>query len=223
MFDGEGVIVRQFFHVALVAPVMTELVTGFGNANLRYGKGVAFSSQAESGDPGNIGLKGENHEVVNGTEIIPSLGLVHFTIGTLTVGVGNFGKRSVKPVVRPTGTNFGFTNGGEVLIHSAFVRCSHFFLHSTNFIEVIIQHAGLAAEPFSLGIDSILGFFEKGSENLATLAHGGKLNTVGSPGKRTLSECNFHGWVAGILPGNLCYLLIHGDGVAVSGTNFASS
>ena len=37
---------------------------------------------------------------------------------------------------------------------------------------------------------------------------------------RTLSEGNLHGWVAGILPGDFGDLLIYGDGVAVSGTNF---
>ena len=127
-------------------------------------------------------MKGENHEVVNGTEIIPGLCLVYFAVGSLTVGIGDFRQGGVQPVVRPTGTDFRFAHRSEVLIHATLVRRPHFFLESTNLFQVVIQHAGLAAKSFALGINAALGFLEKRSEDLAALAHGGKLDTIRSPG-----------------------------------------
>ena len=87
MFDGESIVVREFFHVALITAVVTELVTGLGNADLGYGEGISFSSQAEGGDPGDVGLKGENHQVINRTEVIPRLGFGDFTVGAFAGGV----------------------------------------------------------------------------------------------------------------------------------------
>ena len=42
LFDGESVIVGQLFHIAFIAPVVAELVTGFGDADLGYGKGISL-------------------------------------------------------------------------------------------------------------------------------------------------------------------------------------
>ena len=192
LFDGESVIVRQLFHIALIAPVVTKLVAGLGDADLGYGKGVAFSSQTEGGDPGDVRLEGEDHEVVNGTEVISRLGFGNVAVGTLAVGIGNFWQRGVEPVVGPTGADFRFAHGGEVLIHAAFVGRPHFLLKSADFVEVVVQYAGLATESFSLGGDAPLRFLEEGCEDLAAFAHGRQLNTIRSPGQGTLGEGNFN-------------------------------
>ena len=80
--------------------------------------------------------------------------------------------------VGPSGSNFRFPHGSEILVHAALVGGTHFLRQAAHFGKVVIEHTGLAAERFSLGGDAPLGFLEEGSEDLTALAHGRQLNTV---------------------------------------------
>ena len=108
--------------------MVAELVTGFGDANLWYGKGISFAPEAEGCHAGDIRLKGKYHKIINRAEIIPGLRLVYFPVGAFTIGIGDFRQWGVQPVVRTTGANFGFAHRGKVLVHSSFVLHTHFFL-----------------------------------------------------------------------------------------------
>ena len=118
--------------------MVAELVAGLGDANLWYGKGVSFAPEAEGCHAGDISLKRKYNKIINRTEIIPGLCFVYLPVGAFAIGIGDFRQRCIQPVVGTTGANFGFAYGGEVLVHSSFVLHTHFFLETTDFLEVVI-------------------------------------------------------------------------------------
>ena len=70
LFDRKRIVVCKLLHVALVAPVVAELMAGFGNANLGDGERIAFTAKAERGDSREVRLEGEQYQVVDSSELV---------------------------------------------------------------------------------------------------------------------------------------------------------
>ena len=128
LFDRKRVVVRELLHVTGIASVVAELVAGFGDADLGDGEGVALAAEAEGGHAGGVRLEGEDHQVVDRAEVVASLGGRDVAIGPLAIGVGDLRQRGVEPDVGTAGADLGLANGGEVLIHAAFIFAPHLLL-----------------------------------------------------------------------------------------------
>jgi hypothetical protein len=89
LLDGEGVVVRELFHVAGIAAVVAELVARLGDADFGNGDGIALATEAEGGHASHIRLKGEHHEVIDGAEIIARHRGGDVAVGALAIGVGD--------------------------------------------------------------------------------------------------------------------------------------
>ena len=222
LLDGERVVVRELLHVAGVASVVAELVTGLGDADLRDGEGVPFAAEAEGGDPGGVRLESQDHEVVDRAEIVAGLGGRDVAVGALAVGRGDRGQRGVEPDVGAAGADLGFADGGEVLVHATFVFAAHLLLELADLREVGVEDAALAAEFTTLGGLAALGFFEEGGEDLAAAAHGRQAHAVRGPSQGVLREGDLHRADAGMLGGDFRHLLVDGDGVTVRGAELAA-
>ena len=217
LLDGKGVVAGELLYVAGIAPVVAELVARLGDANLRDGEGVPLSAQAEGGHAGKVRLKGEHHKIIDGAEIVARLSLGNVTVGAFAIGAGNIRKRRIEPRIGPPGADLRLTHRGEVLVEAAFVFRADLFFQLAHFSEVVIEHAGLAAQSLSTGLDAALRFLEHGREDFAATTQRRQLHAICGPGEGTLREGNLHRGVAGVLRGDFRHLLVHGNGVAIRG------
>ena len=193
-----------------------------GDADLGNGEGIPFTSEAEGGHAGHVRLKGEHHEIIDSAEILARLSLGYVAIGAFAIGVRDLGKRRIEPRIGAPGADLRLAHGGEVLVEAALVFRSHFFLQLTHFGEVVVEHAGLATKRLPLGLDAAFRFLEHGSKDFTAAAQSRELHAIRGPGQGPLGEGDLHGGVAGVLRGDLCHLLVHGNGIAVRGTELSS-
>ena len=214
LLDGEGVVVGEFLHVAFIAAVVAELMPRLGDADLWNGERIAFAAEAERGHARDIRLKGEHHQVIDCAEIVARLSLGNVAVGAFAIGIGDLRQRSIEPRIGSPRADLGLTNRSEVLIEATLVGRSHLLLEPPHFREVVIEHAGFAAQSPSLSCDAALRFLEERREDLTATPHRGKLDTVCGPGERTLRQGNFHGRISRMLCGDFGHLLVHRDGVA---------
>ena len=69
------------------------------------------------------------------------------------------------------------------MVHASFVGCSHLFLQTANFREIVIQDAGFPSQSSALSGNAALWFFEQGREDLTATTHGRQLNAIRRPGE----------------------------------------
>ena len=110
LLDGEGVVIGELLHVAFITAVVTELVAGLGDADLRNGKGVSLAPQAEGGHAGDVCLEGEHHEVVDRAEIVARLSPWNVAVGAFAIGVGDLRQRCIEPRIGPSRADLCLTN-----------------------------------------------------------------------------------------------------------------
>ena len=145
LLDGEGVIVRELLHVALIAAVVAELMARLGDADLGNGNGISLATQAEGGHASQIGLEGEHDQIIDGAEIVARQRVSNVAVGALAVGRRDGGERRVEPGVGPPRPDLCLTDGGEVLFHAPFVGRSHLLFELAHFGEVGVQDTPFAA------------------------------------------------------------------------------
>ena len=222
LLDGEGVVLGELFHVNRVACVVAQLMPRLGDADFRDGNGVPLAAHAEGGHARHIGLEGEHHEVIDCAEVIACHGGGDVAVGAFTVGVGNGGQRGVEPGVGLAGADLRLADGGEILLHAAFVGGPQPLLKPAHFGEVGVEDTALGAQGEAAGGLASGGFTKQGVENLAASAQRRQVDAVGGPGERVLVDGDLHGGVAGVFAGDFGHLLIHGDGVAIRWAELAA-
>ena len=188
--------------------MVAELMARLSDSDLGNSEGISFSTQAEGGHARHIRLEGENHEVVNGAEIIPRQGGGDVAVGAFAIGIGDSRQRRVNPGICPTRANFCLTHGGEVLLHASLVCSAHLLLELTHLCEIGVQHTAFAAQGSALGQFAALRFLEQGGENLAATTHRGQPHAIGSAGERVPCERYLHRSDSRVLRGDLGHLLV---------------
>jgi len=183
LFDGKGVVIRKLFHVAGIAAVVAELMSGFRNADFRDGESISFTSQTECSDSSHICLEGQHQQVVDRAEVVSGLGLRNVTIGAFAVCLGNSRQRCIQPCIRAAGPNFGLPHRAEILFQSPAVGGAHFCFETSYFRQIVIQHAGFSSQGLPLHGCATFGSFKQRGKNLAAATLCGQLHAVGSPGQ----------------------------------------
>ena len=222
LLDGKGVIFGELFDVARIAAVVAELVARLGDADFRNGEGVSLATQAEGGHACHVRLKGEHHEVIDGSEIIARHGGRDVAVGAFAVGIGDGGQRRVEPRIGSPCTDLGLAHRGEVLLHTAFVLRPHHFIELPHFVEVGVEDTALATQVPSLGRLAPFRLFKHRREDLTTTTHRRQPHAIRGPGERSPGEGDIHRGVTGVRCGDLSHLLVHGDRVAVRRAELAA-
>ena len=158
-------------------------MAGLGDADLGDGEGGAFTAEAEGGHSGGVCLESQHHEVVDRAEIVAGLGGLDITVGPGAVFFGNLRQGGVEPDVGAAGTDLGFADRGEVLVHASLVLGAHRLFEPADFREVGVEHAAFMAEFAALSGLTVLRLFEEGGEDLAATAHRRQAHAVGGPGE----------------------------------------
>ena len=222
LFDRERIILGQFFHVACIPAMVTELMSRLGNPDFRNGERIPLPTQAKRGDPRYICLKGEYHQVINSSKIIAGLRIGYVTLGAFSVPLGNFRKWSIQPDVSTSCANLCFTDRIQVLVEASFVVCPHFLLESPHLCQIVVEDAGFAAQSPSLCSYTSFGFLKQRRKDLAASAHRGKLDSVGGPRKRSLRQGYLHGRIASVSRRELGHFLVDGNGVSLRRPDFSA-
>ena len=136
-------------------------MASLGDADFRNGNGASLAAQAEGGHAGHVRLEGEHHEVIDGAEVIARHGGGDVAVGAIAVSVGDGGEGRVEPRIGPPRANLGLADGGEVLLHAAFIFRPHLCIEPAHFREVGVQHAAFAAERSPLGCFAAFRFLEE--------------------------------------------------------------